>query len=87
MFCGTVPGNHDCKRAVPLRALGRLVAGLVAEAHELIGAHGDGCVGPAMAVAEFYFEHAGGEDLDDDADLTGQKALGRQVFEDAGPPR
>jgi hypothetical protein len=63
-----------------------LVAGLVAEADELIGAHGDGGVGLAMVVAEFYFKytftHPGFEILDYGSDLAAEKALGRQVFEE-----
>lgn len=59
----------------------------MAEAHELIGAHGDGGVGLAVVIAEFYFKHTFGhtgcEDLDYGADLAAEKALGGNVFQES----
>jgi hypothetical protein len=61
----------------PESNLRRLVAGLVVEAHQLIGAEREGCVGLTGVVAELYLVHVRRKTLHNGTDLSPQQsALG-----------
>ena len=62
-------------------ALGRLMARLVMQPHQLIGAERERCVCSARVVTELHFVHSWCKTLNNGADLSSNQPFLRDLFE------